>query len=75
MAKSIEQGGIFDTKLKVFEVDRLLLIDASIIPVISDCRIQMTRLCDQQQGWSVLSLRLALRPDLLLTVPYNRVPI
>lgn len=39
LGKDIEQGAV-DSKLKLFGIDNLRIIDASIIPVIPDCRIQ-----------------------------------
>ncbi|CAN8104561.1 unnamed protein product [Discula destructiva] len=39
MGKDVQQGAV-DNKLKIFGVDRLRVIDASVIPVIPDCRIQ-----------------------------------
>ncbi|KAI5859366.1 putative GMC oxidoreductase [Durotheca rogersii] len=39
MAPAIEQGAV-DGRLRVFGVANLRLIDASVIPVIPDCRIQ-----------------------------------
>lgn len=41
MGQSIEQGAV-DGKLRVFGVEDLRVIDASVIPVIPDCRIQMS---------------------------------
>lgn len=39
MGKDIEQG-VVDNKLRVFVIESLRVIDASVIPVIPDCRIQ-----------------------------------
>ncbi|RYP26807.1 hypothetical protein DL768_011525 [Monosporascus sp. mg162] len=39
MGQNIEQCGV-DGKLRVFSVEKLRVIDVSVIPVISDCRIQ-----------------------------------
>lgn len=39
MSPSIDQG-VVDGKLQVFGVKGLRVIDASVIPVIPDCRIQ-----------------------------------
>ncbi|KAJ4411019.1 hypothetical protein N0V82_009090 [Gnomoniopsis sp. IMI 355080] len=39
MGKDVQQGAV-DSKLRVFGVDKLRVIDASVIPIIPDCRIQ-----------------------------------
>jgi choline dehydrogenase len=39
LGKSVDQG-VVDEKLKVYGVQGLRVIDASVFPVIPDCRIQ-----------------------------------
>ncbi|KAL8285118.1 hypothetical protein RB597_002279 [Gaeumannomyces tritici] len=60
MAKSIDEG-VVDANLKVFGVDRLRVIDASIIPVIPDCRIQMAVYAIGEKGADMIK---AAHPDL-----------
>lgn len=56
MGKNIEQG-VVDSKLKVFGVDKLRIIDASVIPVIPDCRIQnAVYMIGEKVRWLVLHL-------------------
>ncbi|KUI53180.1 Oxygen-dependent choline dehydrogenase [Cytospora mali] len=60
MGKDIEQG-VVDNKLKVFGVDKLRVIDASVIPVIPDCRIQNSVYMIGEKGADMIK---ATYPDL-----------
>ncbi|KAM0415846.1 hypothetical protein ACHAPT_013206 [Fusarium lateritium] len=53
LGKSIEQG-VVDSKLKVFGINNLRVIDASIIPVIPDCRIQNSVYMIAEKGADII---------------------
>ncbi|KAK7746708.1 hypothetical protein SLS53_001895 [Cytospora paraplurivora] len=60
LGKDIEQG-VVDKELKVFGVENLRVIDASIIPVIPDCRIQNSVYMIGEKGADLIK---AAHPDL-----------
>ncbi|KAL2134664.1 hypothetical protein VTI74DRAFT_11242 [Chaetomium olivicolor] len=60
MGKDIGQG-VVDNKLRVYGVQNLRVIDASVIPVIPDCRIQMAVYMVGEKGADMIK---AAHPDL-----------
>ncbi|KAL2126715.1 hypothetical protein VTI74DRAFT_349 [Chaetomium olivicolor] len=60
MGKDISQG-VVDGKLRVFGVEKLRVIDASVIPVIPDCRIQNSVYMIGEKGADMIK---AAYPDL-----------
>ncbi|KAK4233202.1 hypothetical protein C8A03DRAFT_39111 [Achaetomium macrosporum] len=60
MGKDINQG-VVDSKLRVYGVQNLRVIDASVIPVIPDCRIQMSVYMVGEKGADMIK---AAYPDL-----------
>jgi len=60
LSKSIEQG-VVDSKLKVHGVKKLRVIDASVFPVIPDCRIQNAVYMVGEKGADIIK---ADHPDL-----------
>ncbi|MCJ1334426.1 hypothetical protein MMC10_011136 [Thelotrema lepadinum] len=60
LGKSVEQG-VVDPQLKVYGVCKLRVIDASVIPIIPDCRIQNSVYMVGEKGADMIK---AAHPDL-----------
>jgi len=56
MAKSIEEG-VLDSQLQVFGVQNLRVIDASVFPVIPDCRIQNAVYMVAEKGADIIKAK------------------
>jgi choline dehydrogenase-like flavoprotein len=65
MGKDVSHG-VVDSKLRVYGVEKLRVIDASVIPVIPDCRIQNSvYMIGEKVGAAVSSLTVAVLVRLL----------
>ena len=53
LGKDIQQG-VVDSNLKVFGVSNLRVVDASIFPVIPDCRIQNAVYMTAEKGADII---------------------